>query len=438
MSVPRLKDLDYSVLQQCMHCGMCLPACPTYESTKRERHSPRGRIALMRAVADGDLEVGDELAGEMSYCLGCLACTSACPAGVDYTTMFETARAEIESRPELSDPRRRKIREMAFRGLFLRPGRLGFVGKLLRFYQWSRLDRVFRFLGLPYLLGKRMGRLERQAPRMSRAFSDECIEEWEFPPEGVELRGHVGMLSGCVQSLAFADVNRDTVDVLLRNGWAVFTPRGQYCCGSIHAHNGVPDLARETGTRLMSQFGDEWEKLDAVITNAGGCGSHLKHYQGMFEPGSDEHRRAGEWDGKVKDIHEFLVDQGFVVPANSDPEEFFVTYHESCHLCHGQGIRSQPREILRSIPGLNFRELPGSDSCCGSAGIYNVLQPEESARILDRKVEAIAGTKVDCVATSNPGCHLQIQNGLDNAACDIDVIQPVTLLARAYRGGAVD
>lgn len=438
MSVPRLKDLDYSVLQQCMHCGMCLPACPTYESTKRERHSPRGRIALMRAVADGDLEVGEELAGEMNYCLGCLACTSACPAGVDYTTMFETARAEIESRPELSDLKRRKIREMAFRGLFLHPGRLGLVGRLLRFYQRSRLDRVFRSLGLPYLLGKRMGRLERQAPRMSRAFSDECIGEWEFPPEGVELRGHVGMLSGCVQSLAFADVNRDTVDVLLRNGWAVFTPRSQYCCGSIHAHNGVPDLARETGTRLMSQFEDEWEKLDAVITNAGGCGSHLKHYQAMFEPGSAEHGRAREWDGKVRDIHEFLVEQGFVEPANPDPVEVYVTYHESCHLCHGQGIRSQPREILRSIPGLNFRELPGSDSCCGSAGIYNVLQPEESARILDRKVEAIAGTKVDCVATSNPGCHLQIQNGLDNAACDIDVVQPVTLLARAYRGGAVD
>lgn len=424
----QLKDLDYSVLQQCMHCGMCLPTCPTYVSTKRERNSPRGRIALMRAVADGNLEVGQELADEMNYCLGCLACTTACPAGVDYTTMFETARAETEANPNIGTSKRRLLRFLLLDKVFLYPNRLQFLGHLLRIYQQTGLDKFVRALKLPYLLGKSIGRLEPQAPRMNREFSDECIDTWEHPPEGVARRGKVGVLSGCVQSLAFSDVNRDTVDVLLHNGWSVFTPKSQSCCGSIHAHNGAPDLALKTGENLMSQFEREFLSLDAIITNAGGCGSHLKHYHSLM--GTE---KARQWDQKVKDIHEFLVETGFEIPGSRGGEKHRLTYHESCHLCHGQGIKQAPREILDALPDCERIELPNSDTCCGSAGIYNVLQPEESARVLDRKLESIKTTGAECVVTSNPGCHLQIQGGLNSLGLPITVDQPVSLLAKAYR-----
>jgi len=429
MAKASLRDLDYSVLQQCMHCGMCLPTCPTYITSKKERHSPRGRIALMRAVADGRFEAGPELAAEMNYCLGCLACTTACPAGVDYGTMFETARAETEANHSSGGQLRRFYRWLVLEQIFLHPGRLWAVGVMLRFYQQSGLAAVIRRLKLPYLLGRRLGDLEPQAPPLEAPFSDARIAEVESPPPGVAVRGRVALLSGCVQSLAFASVNRATADVLLANGWEVVTPRMQSCCGSLHAHNGAPDLARTAAEALMARF--DLDTLDAVITNAGGCGSHLKHYSGLFGETAMA-AKARAWDAKVKDIHEFLVGTGFRKPEGS-AEAFRLTYHESCHLSHGQGIRTAPRQILRAIPGLDLIELPESDLCCGSAGIYNVLQPEESQRLLDRKTGKIAGTGAAAVATANPGCHLQLARGLQQRNSAVKVVQPVVLLAEAYR-----
>jgi glycolate oxidase iron-sulfur subunit len=432
MGKATLRELDYSVLQQCMHCGMCLPTCPTYLTSKMERHSPRGRIALMRAVADGRFEAGAELAKEMNYCLGCLACTSACPAGVDYTTMFETARAETEANHTAGGPMRRFYRWMILEQIFLYPRRLRAVGWLLRIYQRLGLAGLVRRLRLPYLFGQRIGALEPQAPRMDWPFSDGRIAELERPPAGMEVRGRVALLSGCVQSLAFASVNRATVDVLLANGWEVFTPRLQSCCGSLHAHNGAPALAREAATALMKRF--DLSTLDAVISNAGGCGSHLKHYSGLFDAGSPWADRAHLWDSKVKDIHEFLVATGFRQPQTpAVGEPLRITYHESCHLAHGQGIRSAPRQILASVPGLKLVELPESDLCCGSAGIYNILQPEESEKLLERKTGRIAETAASLVATANPGCYLQLARGLEQRSLPIQVVQPVVLLAEAYR-----
>ncbi len=418
----KLAQLDYSVLQQCIHCGLCLPTCPTYRTTNNERNSPRGRISLMRAVADGRYEMGPALADEMDYCLGCLACETACPAGVDYTTMFETARAEGETHRH--GPRRRFLRWLTLDQLFLHPTRLRAIGTALRLYQRIGLAAAFRKLRLPYLLGRKLGELEKQTPVMSPAFSDNLIAEIEHPPSGIPVRGRVALLSGCVQSLAFADVNRATADVLLRNGWEVVTPHRQPCCGSLHAHNGAPDLAAVTALALMDQF--DLDSLDAVITNAGGCGSHLKRYRHLLP----DDPRAAAWDAKVKDIHEFLVATGYHKPDATSLSPRQVTYHESCHLCHGQGISSAPREILRAIPGLDLIELPESSACCGSAGIYNLLQPEESRRQLDRKLAHIRHTGAPLVATSNPGCHLQLARGLAGAAA---VTQPVMLLAEAYR-----
>jgi glycolate oxidase iron-sulfur subunit len=420
-----LQSLDYSVLQQCMHCGMCLPTCPTYVETKREKNSPRGRISLMRSVADGELAVTKEFADEMYYCLGCLACQTACPAGVNYAELFETARAEVERSGVLDAPERGFWRWLTLNVLFMHPRLLRLAGWALRLWQQMGLDllmRRVRFLGL---LPKHLRDLEPQTPKVSSAFSDSLIAPFESPTGPSKFR--VGLLTGCIQDLAFSDVNRDTADVLLANGCDVITPRAQACCGSLHAHNGELQLARELARRQIDSF--DLDSMDAIITNAGGCGAHLKQYGHLLHEDPLYAAKARQWDRKVKDIHEWMALIGIRKPEKgADVTE--VTYHESCHLCHGQKVSSQPRQMLQAIPGLILKELPESNWCCGSAGIYNITQPEQSAKLLKRKVANIESTQALVVATSNPGCHLQLLNGLQGR---VGVTQPVTLLAKAYR-----
>jgi glycolate oxidase iron-sulfur subunit len=419
-----LTSLDYSVVQQCMHCGMCLPTCPTYMETKQERNSPRGRISLMRSIADGELEVTRAFADEMYYCLGCLACETACPAGVKYAELFETARAEVERTGAAGHGQRDFWRWLTLEVLFMRPRLLRFIGRLLHLYQSSGLERLVRASGLLWLLPRKLRELEPQTPRIAPENSDALIANVEAP---VTKKYRVGLLTGCVQDLAFSNINRDTADVLLANGCEVITPRAQHCCGSLHAHNGAIELAQELARTQIDSF--ELDSLDAIITNAGGCGSHLKKYAHLLHDDPAYAKKAEQWDAKVKDIHEWLVQIGFRKPTAGCGLDT-VTYHESCHLCHGQKVVSQPRALLKSIPGLTLTELPESNWCCGSAGIYNITQPEQSAKLLERKVGNIATTKAVIVATSNPGCHLQLRNGLDAA---YTVTQPVTLLAQAYR-----
>ena len=420
-----LQSLDYSVLQQCMHCGMCLPTCPTYVETKRERNSPRGRISLMRSVADGELAVTKAFAEEMYYCLGCLACQTACPAGVNYAELFETARAEVERSGVVGAPERDFWRWLTLTVLFMHPRLLRMMGWGLRLWQKTGLDLLLRRLKFFGLLPKHLRELEPQTPRVADAFSDALIAPVESPDEPPRYR--VGLLTGCVQDLAFSDINRDTVDVLLANGCEVVTPRAQHCCGSLHAHNGAVELARELARRQIDSF--DLDHLDAIITNAGGCGAHLKQYGHLLHDDPFYVKRARQWDSKVKDIHQWLVQIGIRRPEHGAGVTE-VTYHESCHLCHGQKVTSQPRLVLQAIPGLVLKELPESNWCCGSAGIYNITQPEQSARLLKRKVANIESTLTTVVATSNPGCHLQLASGLQGR---VGVTQPVTLLARAYR-----
>lgn len=425
-----LKQLDYSVLQQCMHCGMCLPTCPTYDTTKRERNSPRGRIALMRAVADDELAVTRGFAEEMSYCLGCLACQTACPAGVDYADLLETARADIESSGINDAPARSFWRWLTLRFLFMRPHLLKLAGRVLRFYQRSGLEAGVRRHGLTHWLPKNLRRLEPQTPRIAARFSDELIGNCERPPG--EVRHRVALLTGCVQDLVFSEINRDTADVLLANGCEVHTPAAQPCCGSLHGHNGEPHLAASLARRMIDILppGD----YDAIITNAGGCGSHLKHYGRLLADDPLYAERACEWDRKVKDIHEWLIEIGCRAPLAAPVDHITtVTYHDSCHLVHGQKVARQPRELLLSIPGVKLVELKEASWCCGSAGIYNITQPEQSALLLNRKIAHIRDTGAAVLATSNPGCHLQIANGIRDAGLSIEILQPVTLLARAYR-----
>ena len=425
-----LRAIDYSLLQQCMHCGMCLPTCPTYDATGRERNSPRGRIALMRAIADGELEVSTTFADEMSYCLGCLACQTACPAGVQYGVLFETARSHIRAAGADRTPRRRFWQAVTLGFLFMRPRALRWAGRMLRRVQRARLDVFARRAGLTRLLPDDLERLEPQAPRIAAAFSDEQIPPQQSPSGTARYR--VALLTGCVQDLVFPDVNRDTAEVLLANGCAVETPPLQPCCGSLHAHNGALEQAAVLARRLIDLLPPD--RYDVIVTNAGGCGSHLRHYAPLLAGDPDYRERARLWDAKVRDIQEWLVEIDFRPPdAGPYDSPATVTYHESCHLVHGQKITRQPRAILRAVPGIELRELPESAWCCGSAGIYALTQPAQAEALLTRKVANVRTTGASVVATANPGCHLQIARGIAQAGLPVDVVHPVTLLARGYR-----
>lgn len=413
-----------------MHCGMCLPTCPTYAETGRERNSPRGRIALMRAVADGELEAAKPFADEMSYCLGCLACTTACPAGVNYTELFETARAQVEQDGINDAPVRNVVRGFTLRWLFVQPWALRAAGRALWLYQASGLQTLVRKLRLTVLLPRRLRELEPSAPTVQRDFSDALIAAVE-PAKGAR-RYRVAMLTGCVQDLVFSDVNRATVDVLRENGCEVVTPRAQHCCGSLHAHNGDQPTAKAMARRQLDTINPA--EFDAIITNAAGCGSHLKHYDHLLAGDPAYAGRAEEWSRKVKDISQWLVEIGFRKPAAAQGQPAVtMTYHEACHLCHGQKISAQPREILKSLPGVELRECAEATWCCGSAGIYNITQPKTAGWLQQRKLGHLKATGASVVATGNPGCHLQIQNGLRQGGdATTEVVHPVVLLARAY------
>jgi glycolate oxidase iron-sulfur subunit len=424
-----LQRLDYSIVQQCMHCGLCLPTCPTYEATGIERHSPRGRISLMRAIADGRLESSRTFSEEIYFCLGCLACMTACPAGVNYAELFEHARAEAERNGSLQSPRRNFLRKFTLGWLFMDLRRLRALGALLRLYQRAGLQTLVRKSGFLRIFPRRLQELEAMTPQAQPKFSSRLIQE--VTPAYKAKRFRVALLTGCAQDLIFSHVNRDTAEVLSRNGCEVFTPAQQPCCGSLHAHNGELDLARTLARQMMTRFPPD--QFDAIISNAAGCGSHLKHYSSLLSEDLEWSDRAKLWDQKVKDIHEWLVEIGFEPPSVPESAAKRVTYHEACHLCHGQKITDQPRQLLRAIPGIELVELPESTWCCGSAGIYNLIQPEMAGQLLTRKMGQIKKTKAEVVATGNPGCLLQLVQGAKKENLSLEIVHPITLLAEAYK-----
>jgi glycolate oxidase iron-sulfur subunit len=425
-----LRTIDYAVLQQCMHCGMCLPTCPTYDTTKRERNSPRGRISLMRAVADGDLTISRELADEMSFCLGCLACQTACPAGVNYAELFETARSDIERAGVQTGLARKFWRALTLGFLFRHPQALRAAGRLLRVYQRSGLETLVRQSRVTRLLPSTLRRLEPQAPRVAPAFSNALIAEREQPVSAAKYR--VALLTGCVQDLVYPDVNRDTADVLLANGCVVETPPVQPCCGSLHAHNGDLEGARELARRMIDLLPPA--RYDAIISNAGGCGSHLRRYGPLLDDDPTYAGVAKVWDAKLRDVHEWLGEIGCRPPTVGPFDSpTTVTYHESCHLAHGQKIIREPRALLRLLPGLWVVELKESSWCCGSAGIYALSQPEQAELLLARKVSHVMDTGASIVATGNPGCQMQLARGLRDKGGGVRVVHPISLMAAAYR-----
>ena len=376
----------------------------------------------MRAVADGRLAPNSpQFADEMYFCLGCLACETACPAGVNYAEMIEYGRAEVEASGAKAGAKRNLIRTLALKWLFAKPERLRFVAKLLRLDQAAGFSEA-----IALLLPRRLRELRAQQPRICEKFSFDLIAETESP---TKKKYRVGLLTGCVQDVAYSAVNRDTVEVLLANDCEVFTPRAQCCCGSLMGHNGELEMARKLARQNLDAF--PLEKLDAIIVNSAGCGSFMKRY-GHLLP---DDPRARVWDEKVYDIHEWLVKIGIKAPRERmERAKTRVTYHEACHLVHGQKISRQPRELLRVIPGLDLVELTEATWCCGSAGIYNITQPEMSRALLDRKMKHIAATGASIVATGNPGCLGQIRYGAQKLGVKLEIVHPITLLAQAYRG----
>jgi glycolate oxidase iron-sulfur subunit len=413
-------------LDRCVHCGLCLNACPTYRELGLEADSPRGRIYQMVRVAEGASPITESYVRHLDLCLACRACETACPSGVPYGRLIEAARAEIE----LRRPRRwpvRLLRRVAMDGLLLSRTGLRAAGMALWLYEATGLRALLESSGALDALGG-LGRLARLAPRAERPFFYRHIGR-VFPAEG-ERRYRVAMLAGCIASVSFARLNEATVRVLQKNGCEVVIPRGQTCCGALHAHSGRLDKARELARRNIQAF--LAEDCDAIVTNAAGCGSTMKEYGELLAGDAENAERAHTFASRVRDITEFLA--AIVLRGELRPVNAVVTYQDSCHLAHAQKIRTAPRQLLAAVPGLELRELPSAEICCGSAGIYNVVHGEMADAILRSKMDQINATGATIVATANPGCLLQLRYGVSRWGRGQRVLHVVEILDEAYRG----
>lgn len=406
--MPSAGLIDYAATLDCVHCGLCLPDCPTYQETGRETSSPRGRIYLMRGVAEGRIPLDSQVVEETYFCLACRACESVCPAGVRYGHLIESMRAEIDARG--ARPRTtRFFQRLVLRHLIGSPWMLRAAFGALRFYQRRGLQRLLRASGLLRLLPP-LARAERMLPPLPDPFRAPLV----IPAEG-HRRGRVAFFSGCLMPELFEPVHTATVEVLTRNGFEVAVPRNQRCCGALHLHSGDPVGAERLMRKNCRVF--PLDNFDAVITNSAGCGAALKEYPNEIAP-------------KVRDICEWLHEVGLRPPQGAVPMR--VAYDDPCHLLHGQRVAEAPRAILSAIPGLELFDLPGARDCCGAAGIYNLTHADMADTLLARKIAALRDTRPDAIATGNPGCLLQIGSGVRAANLDIEVVHPVQLLARAY------
>jgi len=401
---------------------LCLQQCPTYRLLGREADSPRGRIYQVLLVDAGRLPIGDTFVTHMDRCLGCRACETACPSGVHYGRILEKARAEIERnyrRPWLA----RKLRDYFYLKVLHKFSRLSRWAKLLRFYQRSGLQSLARVSGILKLLG--LSKVEGLAPRMEDNFFFREIGTL-YPCRG-ERRGRVLFLAGCIASVAAAELNRATIRVLNRNGIDVFVPPGQRCCGALQAHAGYLREARHLARRNISHLMDAG--YDAIVTNAAGCGATLKEYGELLASDPQYAADAREFSARVKDVNEYLAGIGLRQPARRLGVR--VTYQDACHLAHAQRIRSAPRELLNAI-GAEIVEMPHADHCCGSAGTYNVTQNELSMKLLEEKMNEVAATGAEVIASANLGCMLQLRAGVKSRGLTMRVAHVFELLDEAY------
>ncbi|MCL5677489.1 MAG: (Fe-S)-binding protein [Firmicutes bacterium] len=479
---------DENELENCMHCGFCLPACPTYRETALETASPRGRIALMKSVWEDRLPLS-ALEDQLSLCLGCRACETACPAGVNYGRLLEQGRAALrlwtaaQGRPPaevapspappdgpdgaatlslvLDSPRtvaRRQVLEARRHGfghwsedfvlkrLFPSPTLLAIGGALLWFYQAVRLDRLLRRVNFFGFLPKHIAEVEVVLPRVPAPWARRPVvphppaapETSTDDPAGVRAESaaptgcgpRAAVFTGCVMDVVFHDTNVNTGRLALAAGARLIEAPGQTCCGALHAHAGDLGGARELARRNIAAF--EASGADVIITNAGGCGAHLIEYPHLLQDEPEWAERARNFAARIQDISAFLVEQGYSPAGAAGVQDERLVYQDSCHLANGQQVRQQPRQLLKSLPSVEYRELAEADRCCGSAGIYNLVEPEMSGRLLQGKMENVKASQARVVVTSNPGCLLQMRLGIHRAGLDgrLEAMHIVDLLAK--------
>ncbi|HEV8037953.1 MAG TPA: heterodisulfide reductase-related iron-sulfur binding cluster [Bryobacteraceae bacterium] len=414
---PQQRDLD-----KCVHCGLCLNACPTYRELRVEMDSPRGRIYQMAQVSSGAAEISPSYIEHIDLCLACRGCETACPSGVQYGRLVEAARAEIETK--IRRPwRTRLLRHMVFRKLLPSRFNLGLVGAVLYLYQASGLKKLVRMLGL---LPRRLQEMESLAPEIETPFFFRYYGSVLTAEHAQRYR--VAFLGGCIANISFARLNEATVRVLRKNGCEVSIPGAQTCCGALHVHAGLRDEARQLARRNIDALLDG--NYDAIITNAGGCGSTLKEYGELLEHDPEYSEKARRFSALVKDVSEFLASIDLNPNLRGAPT--IATYQDSCHLAHGQKIRSAPRKLLAMVPGLELREMQLSDLCCGSAGIYNVVHTDMAMALLEKKMTSVNGTGAEVIVTANPGCMLQLAAGVKKFGRGQRVAHVVEILDDAY------
>ena len=443
---------DSGIINTCVHCGLCLPACPTYRITGSEVSSPRGRIYLMKGVSEGRIGLDDGVFIEqMSQCLNCRACEAVCPSGVQYGSILEASRAQVQRMRESDDVRRttyvgrqttddgrqssistgeRLVRKLVFGALFKNMALFRVFSWGMKAYQTTGLQSLARKLGIIKLIG--MADSEAMLPPISAKFT--VPKGQVFAAENGANKRTVALMTGCIMSTAFAHVHEATIRVLQKNGCAVVLPEGQGCCGALHTHGGDIEGGRALARRniaAMERMG--LDGVDAIIINAAGCGSTLKEYAHLLHDDAAWRERAEKFVARVKDVHEYLGSIDLNV-ADLKPLPVRVTYQEPCHMAHAQRITAQPRALLRAIPQLKLIEMQESALCCGSAGIYNITEPDMAQQLGARKVANALATGAEIIATGNPGCALQLANELRKAGATVQVKYIVELLDESYRG----
>jgi glycolate oxidase iron-sulfur subunit len=425
----RLYDLAYEATNMCIQCGYCLPACPTYESMGKESASPRGRINLVKMAAEGKIDISKHLSGPIDLCLGCRACEVACPVSVPYGHILEAANEVIseELMKSVEKSRSHRMKKILLSKVFPYPKRMRMLGNLTWLYQKSGIRTVVRKTRLLEKISEPLAQFERVLPPIESPLKR--VKLGTIIPAKGEMKTRVAFFTGCISDALLNRTNRLSIELLTLVGCEVIIPDSQNCCGALHAHQGMTEQAKELAKHNIDAF--EKTGAEYYINNAGGCGAQLCEYDHLLRTDNQWSERAQTFSSASKDISEVLVQYG-PLPFKKEWHGR-ITYQDSCHLRNVQGVHQEPRKLIQSIPGATFIELPRSDSCCASGGIYNLLHFEESMKILDEKMQNVEETKATTIITTNPGCLLQMRAGIERNACsdEMQAVHLVDILAEA-------
>ena len=417
---------DPELIADCVHCGFCLPSCPTYALWGEEMDSPRGRIQLMKMVSNGEAGLTEQVTSHFDQCLGCMACVTACPSGVRYDRLIESTRAQVERHAPRSASER-LLRDAIF-ALFPHPERMRLLMPLLWAYQRFGGERLMRTERMRRMIAPQLQAMQAVAPPVSLAKREPIPEV--IPARGRTPRMRVGMLLGCVQRVFFDEVNAATIRTLTAEGCEVVVPPHQGCCGALSIHAGREEEGLRYARKLIDAF--DREVVDVIVVNVAGCGSNLKDYGYLLRDDPHYAERAAALSAKTRDISEFLAELEPIAPRAAIVAR--VAYHDACHLAHAQGIRRQPRAVLETIPGLEVVTVPESELCCGSAGIYNLVEPEPATALGDRKARNVLSVRPDALVAANPGCLLQITSALRRQNATVPTMHPIELVDASIRG----